>query len=170
MYKLTPKQSATQQIRLQSVDQRLRIAYLQAGIAWLMKYPDAPLPIVACGFRDEQEQQRLWDQGRTTPGLIVTWVKPGKSKHNRYPSEALDIAFLDEHGQADWDPTHFSNFALLMKQAGQGVSWGGDWRKKKDRPHFEVAAPATPKPVAQPSNTAKEPKKIAAPAVKQKVA
>ena len=37
--------------------------------------------IVHYGFRSSADQERLWEQGRTTPGPIVTNAKPGHSPH-----------------------------------------------------------------------------------------
>jgi peptidoglycan L-alanyl-D-glutamate endopeptidase CwlK len=51
-------------------------------------------------FRSELRQQELYNQGRTTPGKIVTYAKPGYSYHNW--SLALDCVFKDKNKWV-WD-------------------------------------------------------------------
>lgn len=138
MYKLSGAQEGVQGQRLRGLDFRLQIAYLQAFIWWLLKYPNGHRPIITDGYRDDDEQAELYAQGRTTPGPIVTYKLPGQSKHNRTPAQALDIGFLNRNGQLDWNPAIFQEFAQLVKKANGGVKWGGDWPDWKDRPHFEV--------------------------------
>ena len=38
--------------------------------------------LVTCTYRSDEEQARLYAQGRTKPGLKVTNAKPGQSMHN----------------------------------------------------------------------------------------
>ena len=91
--------------------------------------------IVANGYRSIAEQQALYDQGRTTPGSVVTNAKPGSSWHNF--ALAFDVAVLDPSGT----PT-FPNDTALWDRIGQagkkvGLRWGGDFTSFVDRPHFE---------------------------------
>ena len=116
---------------------------------WKQQYPHLPVPFLTCTHRTNETQGKLYAQGRTasqlkaaglseytpTKGLIVTWAKPGQSKHNKLPSEAFDIAFKNKEGKLDWSTDLFAKFAAIVKPMG-GVEWGGDW-KKKDSPHFE---------------------------------
>lgn len=99
--------------------------------------------IVTCTYRSSEEQNRLYAQGRTTPGAIVTWAKGGESNHNyvdgggQPSSHAFDIAIM-KHGKIDWDIKNPD-----WKRAGVigqrlGLVWGGSWAKKKDYPHFEL--------------------------------
>ena len=50
------------------------------------------------GRRSDEEQAVLWSLGRDENGVVVepkkvvTWAKPGQSKHNYYPSLAFDFA------------------------------------------------------------------------------
>jgi peptidoglycan L-alanyl-D-glutamate endopeptidase CwlK len=50
------------------------------------------------GFRSIEEQAKLYSQGRTEPGNIVTKSKPGKSYHNY--GLAIDFVFGE-------DPAHY---------------------------------------------------------------
>ena len=96
---------------------------------------------VLSGHRAVAEQLKLYAQGRTEAGRIVTY-KDGikkKSKHNHLPSLAVDIAPYP----VDWDNLgRFEHLASIIKRIAKEkaipVVWGGDWRRK-DYPHFELA-------------------------------
>jgi peptidoglycan L-alanyl-D-glutamate endopeptidase CwlK len=111
-----------------------------ALLAWVARPELARLglPIVTQGYRSPAEQDALYAQGRTKPGLVVTYKRGGESKHNLVPARALDVAFLLSNGQVSWSAELLAKFAALMKAASKVVRWGGDWPGFKDRPHFEV--------------------------------
>lgn len=62
---------------------------------------------ITCTYRSEEEQRRLYAQGRTTPGPIVTWTL--RSKHllvdaeGRPAAEAFDVVILGEDARPTWD-------------------------------------------------------------------
>lgn len=102
---------------------------------------------VTYGYRSYEEQAALYAQGRTTPGPIVTWSKPGESKHNISPSPAVDIAPYP----IDWkDEAAFAHLAGVIRgiamSMGIKIRWGGDWNqngktadeRKTDFPHLEL--------------------------------
>lgn len=91
--------------------------------------------VVTQGYRSLAEQDRLYQQGRTTPGAIVTNAPPGSSWHNF--GLAFDVAILDSSGQPSWpnDTKLWSRIGQIGK--AQGLSWGGDFKSFVDRPHFE---------------------------------
>jgi peptidoglycan LD-endopeptidase CwlK len=102
--------------------------------------------LVLCGHRTVAEQQRLYAQGRTTPGKKVTNIDGVKVKgrHNYKPALAIDIAPYP----LDWNDT--DRFRLLgahvkavAARLGVPLTWGGDWRKFKDLPHFELPTSAS---------------------------
>ena len=68
---------------------------------------DSPCDItILCGHRSSDKQKELYAQGRTKPGKIVTWTL--NSKHNSYPSNAIDIApWVD--GGIPWDDEELFN-------------------------------------------------------------
>ena len=101
-------------------------------------YPDDPTPILTCTHRSNEEQTKLYAQGRTVQGQKVTNAKAGQSAHNSYPAEAFDIAFKKKDGSLDWNPELFKKFAKIMKDCTEGVQWGGDFKSIKDAPHFEM--------------------------------
>lgn len=87
---------------------------------------------VVQGYRTFEEQQAIYDQGRTKPGSIVTYAAPGSSYHNY--GLALDIAPLIKNGTAlDWN-YGFKN--LVPSFAKYGFTWGGLF-KHIDADHFE---------------------------------
>ncbi len=90
-----------------------------------------PVRIVQ-GYRSIEEQNRLYEQGRTTAGAIVTNAKGGQSFHNY--GVAVDFVFIKE----GWNATD-TLWQLLGKVGkAQGFEWGGDWQGFVDRPHFEM--------------------------------
>lgn len=88
--------------------------------------------LVTSGMRTFEQQQALYDQGRTKPGQIVTKAKPGTSFHNY--GLAIDIVPLLA-GKPNWKSKDFARIAEIGKRIG--FSWGGDWKSFKDLPHFE---------------------------------
>jgi peptidoglycan L-alanyl-D-glutamate endopeptidase CwlK len=89
--------------------------------ALLQRRPDL---VMVSAFRSNEEQAVLFEQGRTTPGAIVTHAPAGRSWHNY--GLAFDVAprkgvFLD-----------WANVGAAGR--GVGLKWGGDFG---DVPHFE---------------------------------
>lgn len=93
-------------------------------------------------LRTIDEQNKLYAQGRTLPGSIVTNAKGGSSYHNY--GLAIDIVILydkDSNGTfetASWDTKdpYFIKVKDYFKK--QGWFWGGDFKSFKDYPHFEI--------------------------------
>ena len=91
-------------------------------------------------LRTFAEQNELYAQGRTKPGVVVTRAKGGQSWHNY--GLAVDIVLLvggkaswdiktdyDKDGRSDW-----MEVVDIFKR--YGWEWGGDW-KFFDAPHFQ---------------------------------
>jgi len=100
-------------------------------------------PIITFGLRTFEEQQAIYDQGRTKPGQIVTNAKPGQSYHNY--GLAIDVALLIDGKTISWDTSKdwdgdkqsdWMEVVAIFKK--EGFAWGGDWRTFKDMPHFEM--------------------------------
>ena len=89
------------------------------------------------GFRTAGEQMKLWTQGRTRPGKIVTNAKALESAHNF--GIALDFVrdgFIDRAGlQPDWRADSYEPLGPAAK--AQGLVWGGTWNGFPDRPHVQ---------------------------------
>lgn len=95
------------------------------------------------GRRTVERQRELYNQGRTTPGKIVTWTM--LSKH--LLGHAVDLL----PAPYDWkDLKNFDAVAKAMfrasKELGVSIRWGADWnengvrreRGESDSPHFEI--------------------------------
>lgn len=94
--------------------------------------------ILTCTHRTVAEQQRLYAQGRTTKGQIVTWVDgvTKKSNHNYYPSKAIDVAVVIG-GKVSWDPKDYQSLGIICKDLN--LKWGGSFKPPKiDLPHIEL--------------------------------
>ena len=95
--------------------------------------------LVTSTYRDNESQDALYAQGRTTPGNIVTRAKAGQSWHNWRC--ALDVVPL-VNGKAIWDDQ------AMWKQVGEigkscGLEWAGDWVTFKEFPHFQYTGGLT---------------------------
>jgi len=88
------------------------------------------------GLRSFEKQLDYYAQGRTKPGKIITWTR--LSWHNF--GLAIDVAFLNDSGNFDdksWSEDH--NWKLLGRLGKEaGFVWGGDWKGKEDKPHFQM--------------------------------
>lgn len=96
--------------------------------------------IITSTYRDNESQDALYAQGRTTRGNKVTNAKAGQSFHN-YRC-ALDFAPI-KNGKIDW------NDAATFKRCGEiaeacGMVWSGRWEgKMKELAHCQYTANLT---------------------------
>ncbi len=93
--------------------------------------------LVVCGHRGFEEQEAAFAAG-------LSKLRWGQSRHNHSPSLAVDLAPL-EGKQVPWnDMDRFDALGALVKDTavdcGIRLTWGGDWKSFKDRPHFQVDA------------------------------
>lgn len=95
------------------------------------------------GVRTTEEQNKLYQQGRTAPGKIVTNCDGYKSKSNHQVKPdgfgyAGDIAVL-MNNKVTWEERYYKEIAMTARILMQkyNVEWGGDWKNFKDLPHFE---------------------------------
>lgn len=94
---------------------------------------------IYCGVRTKDEQKKLYAQGRTSPGEIVTWTL--NSNHfvqNDGYGHAMDIAPY----VIDWgNSLRFARLAGIIQTCaaieGVDIEWGGTW-KNRDLPHFQL--------------------------------
>lgn len=107
----------------------------------LMKWDHPVKPFLTCTHRTNEEQAELYAIGRTVPGKKVTNAPAGKSLHNLKPSQAFDVAFKNPGGSLNWDVFLFKKLADLIKTINPNITWGGDFRTFKDRPHYELNKP-----------------------------
>lgn len=124
-------------LRLTSCDQRL-IDLMDTAL----RLAPFDLTIVE-GHRSNEKQQQLLDEGKSKLG-------PGKSKHNRFPSMAVDVAPIID-GKIPWqDRDPWMMLAGVVLAAAEmldlDVIWGGDWDGDFDSaehgfwdgPHWEL--------------------------------
>jgi peptidoglycan L-alanyl-D-glutamate endopeptidase CwlK len=93
---------------------------------------------VASGFRSFEEQNALFEQGRSKPGPIATNAKGGRSAHNY--GRAVDLFFLVNE-KADWGIGKFIMLAQLAKGLELPLMWAGKWKSFKEFCHFESNLP-----------------------------
>ena len=114
---------------------------LRAPVADLARQllTSSPVPLtIVQSFRSSAEQARLYAQGRTTPGAIVTNAKPGSSYHEY--GLAFDVAILQD-GKPTW-PNDVPLWTRIGEQGeALGLVWGGRFPGLKDYGHFELRMP-----------------------------
>lgn len=93
--------------------------------------------LVTCTYRDAEEQERLYAQGRTVKGSKVTNAKAGQSMHNyRLAYDVVPMRF----GKPVWGTKGEDN--ILWQRVGaigqaHGLEWAGSWKTFKEFPHFQ---------------------------------
>ena len=88
---------------------------------------------IMSAYRDCEEQNGLYAQGRTKPGKIVTNAKCGQSDHNM--AVAVDVVPVID-GKPTWDVPEATWLQIGELGESVGLKWGGRWKSFKDRPHF----------------------------------
>lgn len=93
---------------------------------------------VISGNRTWEEQAKIYAQGRTAPGKIVTNAKPGYSNHNY--GIAVDMGVFKNGKYLDGsNPSEAEAFHRIAAEVAEkyNIEWGGNWKSFKDYPHFE---------------------------------
>lgn len=97
---------------------------------------------IICGTRSWEEQERIYAQGRTAPGKIVTKAPPGYSMHNFGLAVDCGVfrngSYLDE---SDPEAAEEMHKAASLVAAKYGIRWGGNFKSIVDVPHFELDTP-----------------------------
>lgn len=88
---------------------------------------------VISGTRTFDEQDRLFAQGRTLPGRIVTKARAGFSNHNF--GIAFDIGVFEGTKYLPESPKYKAVGAMGVEL---GLEWGGNWKTIVDQPHFQL--------------------------------
>ena len=94
--------------------------------------------LVTCTYRAPEYQRKLFKKGRFgNEGPIVTNCDGfnTKSKHNHFPSLALDVAVIVE-GKALWSEALYYPLGPLCSK--NGLEWGGYWTSFSDFPHLQL--------------------------------
>lgn len=106
------------------------------------------------GGRTAPEQRKLFNQGRTTSGGIVTYADGYKSESNHQspgtglPGQAVDFnVYVNGEYIKNGEHPHYKRFYACVKQAADeagitGFEWGGHWEGKKfDPSHVQYMGP-----------------------------
>jgi peptidoglycan L-alanyl-D-glutamate endopeptidase CwlK len=88
---------------------------------------------IISGTRTYEEQNALYEQGRSKSGRIVTNARGGYSNHNF--GIAFDIGVFEGGRYLDESPAYKAVGAIGLKL---GLEWGGNWKTIQDEPHFQL--------------------------------
>lgn len=88
---------------------------------------------VISALRTYEEQDKLYAQGRTAPGAVVTNAKAGQSNHNF--GIAFDVGVFEGNKYLGDSPKYKAVGALGIEL---GLEWGGNWKSIVDQPHFQL--------------------------------
>jgi peptidoglycan L-alanyl-D-glutamate endopeptidase CwlK len=95
---------------------------------------------ISSGRRTAPEQNTLWQQGRTTPGPIITYRDGYEVESTHQKGMAVDFfAYVD--GGANYEPGNVALIAMCFAEAADGLDlkwrWGGNFTSIFDGAHFE---------------------------------
>lgn len=88
---------------------------------------------IISGLRTYAEQDKLYAQGRTKPGKIVTNARGGYSNHNF--GIAFDVGVFEASKYLEESPLYHKVGAIGIDL---GLNWGGSWKSFSDDAHFEL--------------------------------
>lgn len=95
--------------------------------------------LITSTLRDNESQNALYAQGRTTAGNIVTNAKAGQSFHNY--GCAFDFVPL-VNGKAVWnDSKLFERCGVIAESCG--LEWAGRWKSFKELAHCQYTGGLT---------------------------
>ncbi|MCF7758395.1 M15 family metallopeptidase [Paenibacillus xylanexedens] len=99
--------------------------------------------VITHGYRSSEEQDALFNQGRSSAGNIVTNARGGESYHNY--GLAIDFALRTPDGDVVWDMERDDNgngksdwMEVVDLAKELGFTWGGDWANFPDYPHLQM--------------------------------
>ncbi len=119
-----------------------KLATVKPELQHVVRYTNAicrtPFAITS-GSRTQLEQDKLFAQGRTAKGHIVTWTR--HSKH--IGGNAIDFMAFGKDGKVDWHdlrpyPIIARCFKIAAKKLNVPIEWGGDWLKTPDYGHIQL--------------------------------
>ena len=92
------------------------------------------------GLRSSAYQQKLYAQGRTTQGNIVTYKNGVSSPSNHQSGNAADVGVFNAQGQYLDNPPEAIYTQLGALAKANGLTWGGSWKNHPDPDHIEFNA------------------------------
>lgn len=151
---------------IKDAEPRLQKVWAYVSTEFAKVYPDAPKFILSEVFRSEDLQRAYYAQGRDPLARVnsqrrlvglgpitendnrkkITFSKPGQSKHQKKPSKAIDILFVEGKVIVQ-DKKWYKILSDFIRAYDPSVTWGGDWNRNGrsddekfvDMPHHEVA-------------------------------
>ena len=86
---------------------------------------------VSWSYRDEANQEQAFNDGKSKCHFP-------DSPHNKIPSLAIDL-FIIEDGIAKWPYDKFKEIADHIKDSGNAIIWGGDFKSIGDADHYQIS-------------------------------
>jgi peptidoglycan L-alanyl-D-glutamate endopeptidase CwlK len=121
-------------LEIQTLHPKLRDVALLAYQEAVKATPEGVHPIITQGLRSFAESDKLFAQGRTAPGAIVTNARAGSSYHNY--GLAIDFCLVVD-GKQVWGVNEDWMIVVNIFKS-HGFTWGGDFPGSfKDYPHLE---------------------------------
>ena len=93
---------------------------------------------VVQALRSWSDQDKLYAQGRTAPGSIVTNVQGGYSWHNYGLAVDLVPSLPGDTYIPDWNKDHATWKRMIQLGPTLGLESGAAWRTFPDAPHFQL--------------------------------
>jgi len=124
---------------LTNTERRIRFLEKFALLIERARLEDPPIRFIVWTFyRTPDQQNALYQQGRTTPGKIVTNCDGYTSLSNHQRWLAADILIIKPDGSQDWGPSPaYDRLGEIWRSLGG--AWGGDFASLKgDIFHFEL--------------------------------
>jgi hypothetical protein len=143
----------------------LQEAWAHVQAHWDVRWGGEVRPVLVEVHRSAAVQRAYYAQGRQNLSLVnnlrkaaglapigaeenrnvVTYRRPGRSKHEKMPSEAIDILIMKGRIIVN-DPAWYRRLADMMRSYNHAIIWGGDWdgdqrsddERFVDMPHFEI--------------------------------
>jgi peptidoglycan L-alanyl-D-glutamate endopeptidase CwlK len=125
---------------------------LQRVIRHAASITTTPFAVVS-GNRTQAQQDHLYAQGRTRPGMVVTWTR----NSNHMGGGAIDFSAVDMRGKPTnhlkhtWNADYYKPIATTILEAGRQLGIPVEWPlwKKGDWGHIQLAKPYRPLTVAE---------------------
>ena len=87
-------------------------------------------------YRKVEEQNSLYEKGRSKPGKIVTNARGNSYSSHHQWGTAFDVYRNDGKGAYNDYDGFFSKVGKIGKSLG--LEWGGEWESPVDKPHFQL--------------------------------
>jgi peptidoglycan L-alanyl-D-glutamate endopeptidase CwlK len=120
---------------------------LQRVIRRAAELSTVPFAVVS-GNRTQAQQDYLYAQGRTRPGMVITWTRNSNHMHGA----AIDFSAVDERGNPTnhlkhtWNAGYYKPIAETILAAGEELGIAVEWPlwKKGDWGHIQLRKPYRP--------------------------